>query len=294
LFELPYIRSKKVKGIEYAYLVKSEWDPNTKSSRQQIIKYLGRASNVELGDVPEQYKQDPKILAFLSEHNPEDTAKANKMINGLQDRLFEFLSSGDVAASAKMYDNCRNVLSLEDFYDKVLKPVMYYVGSRWEKGLTDIATEHVCSNTAHALIVAINQKIQCIGNREKILLCTPEGEIHSLALNVIESILLARGYRVFNASPSVPANSLLDYIKDTEPNLIMISITLLENRGAGERLAYKITSKFSTPILIGGLAMVNVGESLDGGHVVSPIENSLEDVVRTVRSYLHGSKKSSR
>jgi methanogenic corrinoid protein MtbC1 len=216
------------------------------------------------------------------------------MINEFQHRIFEFLSSGDVVASAKLHDECRNVLSLEGFYDKVLKPVMYEVGSRWEKGLMDIAAEHVCSNTARALIAAINQKTQSASNREKILLCTPEGEIHSLGLNVIESILLARGYNVFNASPSVPADSLLDYIKDREPDLIMISIALLENRSAGKRLVYKITSKFSIPIFIGGLVMVNGEDSLNAGYVVSPIENSLEDVVRTVRSYLHRSKKSTR
>ena len=56
-----YIRSKRVKGIEYAYLVKSEWNAEAKISKQQIIKYLGRSSEVELEDIPIQYQQDPKI-----------------------------------------------------------------------------------------------------------------------------------------------------------------------------------------------------------------------------------------
>jgi hypothetical protein len=56
-----YIRSKRVKGIEYAYLVKSEWDADAKTSKQQTIKYLGRSSHVEFEDIPVQYQQDPKI-----------------------------------------------------------------------------------------------------------------------------------------------------------------------------------------------------------------------------------------
>ena len=47
-----YIRSKKVKGIDYAYLVQSRWDHKNNTSKQQIIKYLGRTTNVTIEDIP--------------------------------------------------------------------------------------------------------------------------------------------------------------------------------------------------------------------------------------------------
>lgn len=34
-------QKKKVKGIDYAYLVRSIWNKNTITSRQETIKYLG-------------------------------------------------------------------------------------------------------------------------------------------------------------------------------------------------------------------------------------------------------------
>lgn len=37
-----YIRIKKIKGIEYAYLVKSYWSKRKKTPKQKTIKYLGR------------------------------------------------------------------------------------------------------------------------------------------------------------------------------------------------------------------------------------------------------------
>lgn len=37
-----YIRIKKIKGIEYAYLVKSYWSKRKKTPKQKSIKYLGR------------------------------------------------------------------------------------------------------------------------------------------------------------------------------------------------------------------------------------------------------------
>ena len=61
-----YIRNKKVKGIDYAYLVQSVWDPRRNTSRQQTVKYLGNASQVTIEDIPEEFRNDSKILTFIS------------------------------------------------------------------------------------------------------------------------------------------------------------------------------------------------------------------------------------
>jgi hypothetical protein len=63
---LAYIRTKRVKGLLYAYLVQSEWDKRRGLSIQHNIKYLGRADGVEINDIPEEYRNDPKVLSFLS------------------------------------------------------------------------------------------------------------------------------------------------------------------------------------------------------------------------------------
>jgi MerR family transcriptional regulator, light-induced transcriptional regulator len=287
-----YIRSKLVKGIEYAYLVKSEWDADAKTSKQQTIKYLGRSSDIEFEDIPAQYQQDPKILSFLSEHSPQDLTKKKMLIEISCKKLYLTLASGDVDGSAKIYEESRDVLTLEEFYDKILKLVMYSIGMKWERGVIDIATEHVCTNTAYGLLAAINERISKSDHRERILLCCPEGELHGLSASVIESVLKSRGYKVFNATPSIPADSIISYIKNAEPDLIMISITLQDNIKAGERLIKRIRSEFLIPILVGGLALsFRRYNSFDGVVISKPQENSMEDVLRLVRSSLKKKKK---
>ncbi|MDQ3910023.1 MAG: B12-binding domain-containing protein [Thermoproteota archaeon] len=281
-----YIRSKRVKGIEYAYLVKSEWSAKEKISKQQIIKYLGKSSDVELEDIPAQYQQNPKILLFLSEHNSQNLNKRRMVIKYLTKKLYLSLSSGDVETATKIYEELRNVLSLEEFYDGVLKPVMYDIGTKWEKNEIDVATEHVCTNTAQGLVAAINERISKSNNREKILLCSPDGELHSLPGLVLESVLMSRGYRVLKATPSIPTDSIVNFIRNTEPNLIMISITLPDNIMAGERLVNRIRSAFLTPILIGGLAISSKKGSFQSAITSNPQENSIEDMLRLVRSSL--------
>ena len=53
-----YLRKKKVKGVDYLYLVKSTWDKERKTSRQETIKYLGESSSVTRDDIPEEFREN--------------------------------------------------------------------------------------------------------------------------------------------------------------------------------------------------------------------------------------------
>jgi hypothetical protein len=49
-------------------LVRSRWDKEDNTSKQEMIKYLGKASDVTLADIPAELHKDPKILTFISKH----------------------------------------------------------------------------------------------------------------------------------------------------------------------------------------------------------------------------------
>lgn len=252
-----YIRNKKVKGIDYAYLVKSVWDHNINASRQKTIKYLGKASNITIEDIPEVYRKDPKIISFVAFSGSKDRSKKQALLFQLKEELFRSLSNGDIGNTLSIYERYIRFYDLVDFYDNLLKPLMYEIGKLWSENRLDIATEHICSNTAQSLIDIINsQNLKKYRHNVKVLICTPSGELHSLACKVIESILISKGFKVYNISPSVQADSIIRYIKDREPDSIFISITLDENIKAGRTLIKKIrTASFSIPILLGGIAI---------------------------------------
>jgi hypothetical protein len=66
----------------------------------------------------------------------------------------------------------------------------------------------------------------------------------------------------------------------------MISITLPDNIKAGERLVKRIRSEFVVPILVGGLAISSKKGNFQGIESSNPQENSIEDVLRVIRSSL--------
>jgi MerR family transcriptional regulator, light-induced transcriptional regulator len=266
-----YIRNKKVKGIDYAYLVQSVWDQKRNISRQRTIKYLGKASRITIEDIPEEYRGDTKILAFVSAFSSyhEET---KQLISKVQEEIFVLLNNCNVKGLVDIYEKYCRLFGLAYFYDKLLKPVMYRIGDLWQKGQLDVATEHASTNTAISLIKIINERIttrtrpQESSSEYKVVICTPDGELHGLACNMIESLLLSKGFKVYNISTSIPSDYVIDYIRGLQIDIIFISITLPENIRSAQRLIQRIHAKYNNklPVIVGGSAFNNMNQHQNG------------------------------
>ena len=258
-----YIRNKKVKGTDYAYLVQSVWDPKRNISRQSTIKYLGKASEVTIEDIPEEYRDDTKILAFVSAFSSHQEER-KELISRIQEEVFILLNDCNVKGLVDIYEKYSRLFGLTDFYDKLLKPAMYKIGDLWQKGQLDVATEHASTNTALGLVKIINERITARtkepSSRYKAVICTPDGELHGLACNMIESLLLSRGFKIYNISTSIPSDYIIDYIRDMQPDIVLVSITLVENIKSAERLVHQIHAKYNNklPVVVGGSAFNNM------------------------------------
>ena len=260
-----YIRIKKVKNINYAYLVESKWNKEKRTSQQITRQYLGPLAQININKIPEEYRNESAIIKFLDSHdlNFEKSSELNK---SLQNILFEKLKNYELNDLINIYNEyTKSVYSLLDFYEKLLIPILHKIGDQWAKGEIDVATEHVCSNAAITLIDLINQKnlnkkmfksSSSSSADKSIILCTPEGELHSIACKIIESLLLDKGYDVYNITSPLPTNSIESYYLDNiNPNIIIISVTLKENINSSIRFVQQIRQSFNIPIIIGGNAI---------------------------------------
>ena len=216
---MTYIRIKQVKNIGYAYLVESKWNKEKHTSQQIIKQYLGPVSHLNIDKIPKEYRSESSIVKFLAKRNLnfENSTKLNE---SLQANLMEKLKSYEINDLLKIYhEYTKSVYTSLDFYEKILIPVLYKIGDQWENGEIDVATEHVCSNAVNTLIDLINQnntKKISKGSRDtnSIVLCTPEGELHSIGCKIIESLLLEKGYEVYNITSPLPTNSIESYLNN--------------------------------------------------------------------------------
>lgn len=249
-----------MKGHSYAYLVRNVWDNKNGRVRQEIVKYLGKSSKVTLEDIPKEFQKDPNVVTFIACHSSD----AEKKDSIMKEKMLELLIRNDTNSLIDIFERYSQFFGLLKFYERLLAPVMYKVGELWKVGKLNVATEHVCSNAVHTLVKIINERVSrnSVANRKalKILICTPEGEYHSLGCMVIESFLRSKGYCVSNIAPSVPSDSVIAFADKFNPDLIMISITLGENIGAANKLINKILeSRINVPpILVGGIGIKSI------------------------------------
>ena len=276
-----YIRAKKVKSDQYLYLVKSVWDSKRSTSKQEIVKYLGKASDVIKDDIPLEFRNDAKILSVLASYNPEDIQKREDATKKSKQQLFKKLTDGNIEECIKIYKNYVEIFNIADFFDKILRPVMAKIGKDWETGKLAIATEHVASNIAQTLVKIIMEQSSGTGNKKKVMICVPVGEEHHIGCDVLETYLTIKGFKVFNMGTSIPTESIMEFINMKKPDIVLISITIQDNVLAGQRLAKKIRGQSKIPILVGGYAMQIENTPKFEGNVIG--DTSLEDIPKILR-----------
>jgi len=270
-----------VKSDQYLYLVKSIWDSKRSTSKQEIVKYLGKASDVIKDDIPLEFRNDAKILSVLASYNPEDIQKREDATKKSKQQLFKKLTDGNIEECIKIYKNYVEIFNIADFFDKILRPVMVKIGKDWETGKLAIATEHVASNIAQTLVKIIMEQSSGTGNKKKVMICVPVGEEHHIGCDVLETYLTIKGFKVFNMGTSIPTESIMEFINMKKPDIVLISITIQDNILAGQRLAKKIRGQSKIPILVGGYAMQVENTPKFEGNVIG--DTNLEDIPKILR-----------
>ena len=277
-----YLRAKTVKGEKYLYLVKSVWDSKKNTSKQETIKYLGKASDITKDDIPPDYRNDAKIISYLSSVDSASIAQREELLAKLKSQLYRYLIKGDFDQTKKLYETYSLTSGTPSFFEKILTPVMYQIGEMWAKNQIGIADEHVASNIANTLVKMIKSKYTDMPTKKKIVICTPEGEEHNLGANILETHLTSIGHHVYNLTPAEPHDSIASFIESSKPDAVLVSITLADNIKPGQRLVRKIASRTDAPIYVGGQAFADSQEKFENAQII--YENNLKNLAKIVTS----------
>ncbi len=279
---MTYIRVKNVKSDQYLYLVKSVWDSKKKTSNQEIIKYLGKASEVTEEDIPVDYKKDAKILSMVAKYNPKNIKNSQNITKKIQAKLYKKLAEGNIQDALKLYEEYTNNFNFVNFLDIIFKPVMYKIGDDWDASKISIATEHIASNTAQILVSKISKQVSGSAKKKKVLICVPIGEEHRLGCDVLETYLSSKGFKTYNMGTSIPTEAILNFIDEEKPDIVFLSITIKDNLQAGQRLVKKIKEKSSVPIIVGGLAVQGDNPPEFDAKIISNM--ALDEIPKIIRA----------
>ena len=278
-----FLRHKIVKGNSYTYLVENKWNSEKKIPIQKTIKYLGKTSNIILSDIPNEYRNSSSVVTFLGSNKNNDLANREKYIKKIKKNFFDLLIHGEIDEVYRIYKEFTKDNTLSTFYQNILRPVLYTIGDMWDSKKLDVGDEHIASNTVLRLLEIIKKEMRPRITKEKtILICTPYSENHIIPCLMLETFLSIKGYEIINLAPSVPMISILNQIQSKKPDLVLISITLVDHLQSAKRMIDKI-KKTKTPILVGGQATINQ-EKIPGVEYIK--STSFQKVVQLVKQVL--------
>ena len=278
-----FLRYKIVKGEKYFYLVKSVWDSKHNTSRQETIKYLGKLSEFTKNDIPAEYRNDPKIISFLASDEMLPVKEKEDLLLKLKGHLYKHLIIGDHDKVAKIYDDYSSTFGFVSFFEEILAPVMYHIGDLWKKNEISVADEHIASNVANMLVKTIQERTARPPTRCKVVICVPEGEQHNLGANIIEAHLSSLGFTVYNLTPSEPHSSIVGFIKNKNPDVVLVSVTLKDMIKSAHRLVNKISQMSNVPIFVGGQAL-DENEKFETAHTMLDNLKNLPKEIKSARS----------
>jgi methanogenic corrinoid protein MtbC1 len=277
-----FLRHKIIKGNSYTYLVENKWNPEKKSPTQRTVKYLGKTSNIVLSDIPHQYRNSSSVITFLGSEKNTQLVDRQRHLRKLKKDFFEYLIHGEIDKVQTIYKNFTKQATLSDFYEDILRPVLYTIGDMWDLKKLDVGEEHIASNTVVRLLELIKKETRSRPNNGKsILICTPYSENHVIPCLMLETFLSIRGYTVINLAPSVPVKSILNQIETKKPDLVLMSITLYEHLESGKQLISKI-KKLKIPILLGGQATMDTAKISGVAYVESDSLQKISQLVKQV------------
>jgi len=148
--------------------------------------------------------------------------------------------------------------SLSDFYVNVIAPCLYEVGRLWEEGEISAAQEHLATAIV-SRVMSVMYGPFVLGNRTKgkAVMITAPGEEHDLGARMTADLLEMDGWQVDYLDAQSPIIDSLKLLRENQPYLLGIAITMPFNIEPVRRLIEKIKKDYrlqSIKVMVGGQA----------------------------------------
>jgi len=280
---MSFVRLKRRRGRAYGYLVENHWDASAGQPRQRVLKYLGPADEIHLSDLPKAART-PSLAARLRSAAESSDVRRTAALEELRATLCEALVAGDFPRARGAALRAMRQVGVDRLYGELIPQVFTEIGRRWASGTLSVSREHLASGVVARVVEQINARyrLPSTGHRE-VVLCTPEGETHTLALQLAEGLLRQKGFSPLNLGASAPTASTLEFIAERRPVAAFISATLPVSLGAARTLALRIHRRTpETRVVLGGQAVRP--DSL------RPPDEGFECVVGSLPAFLDGWK----
>jgi len=141
---------------------------------------------------------------------------------------------------------------------RVIEPALYLIGDLWARGELTVGDEHLATVICHRVLAVLHSTLRGPprNSRERVLLATPEGQLHALGLRMTADVLEGAGFTVAHLGADVPTEALRQAVKRHQPTVVGLSLTTQAGEEALlEAIEVVHAARPGTQILLGGQAV---------------------------------------
>lgn len=134
----------------------------------------------------------------------------------------------EIAADIAIREAMDAGLTTVEIDEMVIAPAMWRVGELWERGELSVAEEHIATEITTRVIALQREARRVAESRRgrRVLLATPAGERHVVALHMVSNLLHGAGYDIVMVGPDVPADALGASVRLHQADVVCMSSTM--------------------------------------------------------------------
>jgi len=166
-----------------------------------------------------------------------------------------------------------------------MAPGMSIIGEKFETGEYFLSELVVAGDVMREGLKVINPYIGEEGSkrRDKMVIATVEGDMHDIGKSIVATLLIARGFEMADLGVDVPAEKIVDAVKEHKPAILGLSALLTVTMPKmGEVIAALKTAglREKVKVIIGGSSVsAKFAESIGADHSTN---NAVEGVDKCV------------
>lgn len=138
--------------------------------------------------------------------------------------ILKAIQAYDYAATNEELGRLVLLLTPSELVHKAVLPLMRLAGENWEKGLFQIAHEHLLSACVRNLLGGLVRRQDTRNGHPGILVTTPSGEQHEFGILAAAMIAVAHQFQVAYLGPNLPATEILFAAQNLAPRAVVLGI----------------------------------------------------------------------
>jgi len=181
----------------------------------------------------------------------------NPSENQFADKYLHYLLKGDSHSARRLIiDAVEGGFPVRRIYIEIFQWSQREIGYLWETNQINVADEHYSTATTQSIMAQLYPYIAATSqNDKKAIITCVSGELHEIGAKMVADFLTMDGWDTYYLGANTPAESLIQKIQTTEPDLVCISVTMTHHVPQLMDLVAQIRSHLNNPkmkLILGG------------------------------------------